>query len=230
MPMPKAKKETDNSQRDFTPSPIDPNTLKPHPRNYRKHPEDQLQHIMQSIREHGFYRNVVITPTNTILAGHGVVEAAKKMGLKTIPVIRVHLSDDDPKALKLLAGDNEISHLAEIDDRTLTDLLKQIKDTSDNGLFGTGFDEAMLQALVYNTRPASEVETKSAAAHWAGMPEYDEGGDVLRIIVQFKTEKDRETFCKTQNVIIDKREKNTWTMWWPFKERDDVKGLKFKAK
>ena len=50
-------------------------TLKAHPKNYKKHPIKQLEHLMKSIEEHGFYRNVIIAKDSTILAGHGVVQA-----------------------------------------------------------------------------------------------------------------------------------------------------------
>ena len=65
--------------------------LRPHPRNYREHPEDQLEHIKASIVENGFYRNVVAARDGTILAGHGVVLAATAMGLRKVPVIRLDL-------------------------------------------------------------------------------------------------------------------------------------------
>ena len=42
--------------------------LKEHPRNYKTHPEDQLQHIISSIEEDGFYINIVIAKDNTLLA------------------------------------------------------------------------------------------------------------------------------------------------------------------
>ena len=63
--------------------------LKPHPRNYRDHPDDQLEHLVQSIKDNGFYRNAVVSRDSVILAGHGVVKAAQKIGLKEIPVIRL---------------------------------------------------------------------------------------------------------------------------------------------
>ena len=56
--------------------------LTPHPQNYRDHPQDQIAHIVRSIEEHGFYRNVVVAKDNTILAGHGVVQAAQQLGMK----------------------------------------------------------------------------------------------------------------------------------------------------
>lgn len=94
--------------------------LRPHPRNYRKHPEDQIEHLVDSIKQNGFYRNVVIARDGTILAGHGVVEACIRLNTSEIPVIRLNREPDDPQSLKVLTGDNEIGHLGEIDDRILS--------------------------------------------------------------------------------------------------------------
>ncbi len=93
--------------------------LRPHPRNYQGHPDDQLDHLIESIKANRIYRNIVIAQDNVILAGHGVVSAARKMGMDEIPVVRLEFDSDDPRALKVLTGDNEISHLAERDDRVL---------------------------------------------------------------------------------------------------------------
>src|SRR2546430_11899104 len=124
--------------------PID--MLKPHPRNYRKHPDDELEHIMESIRTHGFYRNIVLAKDGkTILAGHGVVEAARRLGYKEIPAILIDYEPDDPHALKVLVSDNEIAHLAESNDRALTELLREVANAGD--LLGTGYDEMMLANL-----------------------------------------------------------------------------------
>lgn len=204
--------------------------LKEHKRNYRKHPEDQLKHIKASIKEHGLYSNAVIALDGTILAGHGVVEAAKQIGMETIPVIRLKIDPDSPKALKVLTGDNQIAHLGEIDDRLLTEILKEIKDTDIAGLLGTGFDENMLAALAFITRPESEMATINEAATWAGagMPEYVDATQPLKIVVSFKNEKDREEFAKKLKLRFAKKESRVWTTWWPFRERDDLKSLKFK--
>jgi ParB-like chromosome segregation protein Spo0J len=72
----------------FTPEDVALDDLKPHPRNYQQHPDDELAHIMESIKTHGFYRNVVIARDGTILAGHGVTQAARKLGYTHVPVIR----------------------------------------------------------------------------------------------------------------------------------------------
>lgn len=204
--------------------------LHPHPRNYREHPDDQLEHIIKSISENGLYRPIVIARENTILAGHGVVMAARKMGLTQVSVIRLDIDSDDVRALKILTGDNEISHLGEIDDRELTEILKGIKDFDVGELLGTGFDEQMLANLVYVTRPASEIQDIDAAAQWVGMPEYDPEAEPLKIIMSFESAADREQFIEYIGATtIKKKTGAVWSMWWPEKVKEDLASLRFEG-
>ena len=205
--------------------------IKPHPRNYREHPEDQLTHLVESIKQHGLYRNIVIAKDGTILAGHGVALACKKMELKEVPVIRLDIDPEHPQALKVLAGDNEISHLGQIDDRALSEMLKEIKNTDISGLLGTGYDEQMLMNLLLVTRPASEIADINEAAEWVGMPSYDEGTNPPRLVVSFVNETDRNTFCEIIKAQIQTiyRQGRSWSAWYPDRPRDDVRSVKFKA-
>ncbi len=198
--------------------------LKDHPRNYRTHPDDQIEHIIASIREHGFYRNVVVARGWVILAGHGVVKAARKMKLKKIPIIKLNLDPNSKAALKILAGDNEMGHLAEVDDRALIDIFMEINEDSDGELLGTGYDEQMLAALVFVTRTADEIQDFDEAAHWVGMPDYEMLGAPLKIIIQFRNEKDRAQFAKLLELEFTEK---TRSSWWPARERDDVSALRF---
>ena len=55
------------------------------PRNYRKHPADQIKRLVDSLKRNGQRKAVVVQEsTNRIIAGHGVVEAARSMGWETI--------------------------------------------------------------------------------------------------------------------------------------------------
>src|SRR5574340_1855538 len=86
--------------------------LRPHPRNYRRHPEHQLAILRESLRVHGQQKPVVLTPDGTILAGHGLVEAAKAEGWNEIAV---HVYDGlHPEAF--IAADNYSASLAEDDE------------------------------------------------------------------------------------------------------------------
>ena len=202
---------------------IDINKLQEHPQNYQEHQADQLEHIKKSLTDFGFYKNVVISNDNFILAGHGVVKAAKDLDLNKIPVYKIKHNFDDPKAMKLLIGDNEISNLSMKDDRLLSDLLKSVKDDL-NGLLGTGYDEMMLANLVYITRDNSEINDFDAAAEWVGMPQYQEGEYRNKIIINFRNIKDHLSFQK--QIGIDDQGTITST-WWPKKDRENPASMRF---
>ena len=186
-------------------------SLAPHPRNYHDHPPEQLEHLMESIRQNGFYRNIVATVSGTILAGHGVATAARQLGIQRVPVIRVDLDPEDPRALKILAADNEISRMCESDDRALSEILLEIKDIDIAGLKGTGFDEQMLANLVFVTRPADEIKDLNAAAEWVGMPEYHESyNEAIKMTVNFRNEDDRAAFAKKLKLTITDKTRSVW--------------------
>ena len=126
--------------------------LKPHPCNYRSHPPKQVEHLVASQEEFGVYRNVVIAKDGTILAGHGVVEAARERGDETAPAVRMAFGPNGRKARKLMVLDNQVSRLAEDADDVLVELLKEIGDADD--LLGTGYDPDELAALL--TLPEGE--------------------------------------------------------------------------
>jgi len=207
---------------------IDIAKLKEHPRNYRKHPEDQLKHIMKSIETHGFYRNVVVANDDTILAGHGVVEAAKRLKRLRIPIIRLNCDPNDPRALKVLTSDNEIRNLAEVDDRALTDLLKELMDTGGvDELLGTGFDQQQLSILAFVTRPASEIADHASANEWVGLPSYEDGADLPTLVITFNTAEDRIRFVEEIKLAIDVRSSRAWSTRWPWTDREDRASVRF---
>jgi len=199
--------------------------LKAHPRNYNTHPDDEIAYIVKSIKDNGVYRNIVIARDNTILAGHGVIQAMKQMGIASAPVRRLDITSDSPGALKVLAGDNEIGHLSEKDDRMLTDLLKEISEY-DDGLLGTGYDEMMLANLLYVTRDANEIADFDEAAEWVGMPEYDTGIENAdnKIVVNFRDINDRREFARILGLDLHDKKRS---IWWPDRNRDDVRSIKF---
>jgi len=147
--------------------------LTPHARNFRAHPERQIAELQASLREYGWARNVVISSDNVILAGHGIVEAARRNGHTSIPVYRLGLRGDDPKAEKFLVLENTVSRLAEDDDEQLAALLADVQRTE--GLEGTGYDDMALDALIGEL--AAEVavageqpERQTLAEQWGAPP------------------------------------------------------------
>jgi len=116
--------------------------LRPHPRNYRRHPEHQLDILRESLRVHGQQKPVVITPDGTILAGHGLVEAAQAEGWTEIAC---HVYDG-PYPEAFLAIDNRASDLAEDDETALAELLRDLE--AQEQLHATGWGEDDLAELL----------------------------------------------------------------------------------
>lgn len=202
-------------------------SLKPHERNYRSHPEDQLIHLESSLREFGVYRNVVVARDGTILAGHGIVEAAKRLGLDEIRVARLDVGPDDPAAIRVLTGDNELARFAESNDRLLAELLRDLRE-AEGGLLGTGYDDAMLANLVYVTRPREEISTEGDAAAWTGLPDFGQTSMPLRVIVSFDNAEDRSAFLTLIGVeTVHKKTHETLSVWWPERPREDLSSLRF---
>lgn len=205
---------------------VDVTELKDHPKNYRFHPDDQIDHIVQSIKEHGIYRNVVVARDGTILAGHGVAKASRKLGLKKIPVIKLNIDPNSVEAMKIVIGDNEISHLADVDDRLFSENLMWVKNQDD--LLGTGYDEKMLATLLMVTRPSSEIADFDEAAHWVGMPGFDvTADDKIRLIITFSDDKLRKEFVDKINLRIDLKGEKVWSTRWPWTDRKDTASVAF---
>lgn len=82
--------------------------LIPYARNARLHSDDQVAQIAASIREFGFNAPVLIDGHGGIIAGHGRVMAARKLGLESVPTIALpHLSDVQKRAYIL--ADNKLA-------------------------------------------------------------------------------------------------------------------------
>jgi DNA modification methylase len=125
---------------------VDIEALIPYARNARTHSEQQVTQIAASIREFGFNNPVLIDGQTTIIAGHGRVLGAKKLGLDRVPCIRLtHMTDAQRRAYIL--ADNRIALNSGWDDAMLALELQGLEtDGLDLGLMG--FDEAELQKLL----------------------------------------------------------------------------------
>jgi ParB-like nuclease domain/DNA methylase len=92
--------------------------VKPNPRNARTHSKKQIRQIADSIKAYGFTVPILVDEAGVLLAGHGRLEAAKFLGLKTVPAIAVEgLSEAKKRAL--LLADNKIASNAGWDRKAL---------------------------------------------------------------------------------------------------------------
>lgn len=120
--------------------------LIPYAANSRTHSDAQVAQIAASIREFGFTNPILINGENTIIAGHGRLMAARKLGLEEVPTIVLdHLSKAQQKALVI--ADNQLALNAGWD----VDMLKaEIEDLNleDFDLSLLGFDDKFLDGLL----------------------------------------------------------------------------------
>lgn len=122
--------------------------LRPYPRNARTHSKKQVRQIADSINRFGFTNPVLIDGSNQILAGHGRIEAAKLLGIATVPCLRIdHLTSEEKRAFIL--ADNKIALNAGWDEELLALELKELLNTNlDFDLSLTGFTIAEIDNLL----------------------------------------------------------------------------------
>ena len=112
--------------------------LIPYARNSRTHSDVQVNKIASSIKEFGFLNPVLIDKDNGIIAGHGRVMAAQKLGLKEVPVLQIgHLSETQKRAY--IIADNRLALDAGWDEEMLRVEFAELADDGFN-LELTGFE------------------------------------------------------------------------------------------
>lgn len=109
--------------------------LVPDPRNARRHPENQIARLAANMQRFGFPIPILADQENVIVAGHGRWEAAKKLKLAEVPVIRRSFLDAAERRAFALA-DNRLAELSSWDPETLSEELEI--------LFESGFDIATI--------------------------------------------------------------------------------------
>jgi ParB-like chromosome segregation protein Spo0J len=120
--------------------------LIPYARNSRTHSEDQVAQIAASIREFGFTNPILTDGGNGIIAGHGRLQAARKLGLTEVPCIPLNGLTDAQKRAYVIA-DNKLALNADWSMAMLESELRWLDDI-DFDLTLLGFDETELGNLL----------------------------------------------------------------------------------
>src|ERR1700751_4616884 len=99
--------------------------LKPDPKNPRSHTPKQVRQIAKSIRQFGFVVPIVVDQHGNVIAGHGRLLAARQLGLKVVPTIRLdHLTPAQAKAFQI--ADNRLTENSEWNDRLLAEAFQEL--------------------------------------------------------------------------------------------------------
>jgi DNA modification methylase len=153
--------------------------LIPYARNARQHSDAQVAQIAASIAEFGFTNPILAGSDGVIVAGHGRLAAAQKLGLNTVPVVVLdHLTPTQRRALVL--ADNRIAENATWDE----DLLRvELADLQDAGfdLDITGFDADALAELMAGDEPDVSGQTDEDAVPEVSDTPVSRAGDIWQL-------------------------------------------------
>jgi len=158
--------------------------LMPNPRNPNQHPEVQIELLAKMIEHHGWRIPITVSArSGMIVRGHGRYQAAKRAGLRKVPIdIQTYGSEQEEWADMI--ADNRIAELSEIDPRILRDLLTEI-DTGSIDMGMTGYTEDELARLIVDGVPPTT----------PGLPEPDVTGlddRGNRFTLLYETDEERE--------------------------------------
>ena len=137
--------------------------------NARTHSKKQVRQIAESIKAFGFTNPILVDDQGSVIAGHGRLEAAKLLGLTTVPTIRIaYLSPPQKRLLRL--AENKVAENAGWDSETLALELKQLIEIDiDIDLTITGFETAEID-LIFKSLDSGGYDPALDAA-----PEVDRG-------------------------------------------------------
>ena len=136
--------------------------LIPYAKNARTHSDTQVAQIAASMTEFGFVNPILLGEDNIIIAGHGRLMAAKLLGMKNVPTIRLnHLNEAQRRALVI--ADNKIAENAGWDESLLREELSALEDLDFN-IDLLGFNAEELDNLFLDDANASGGLTDEDAA------------------------------------------------------------------
>lgn len=143
--------------------------LRAHPKNYNRHSEAQIGRLMKSLERFGQPKEIVIwAPTpgpspdgegRFIIAGHGLVEAARRLGWKALRASDMSEEWSEAQALAFMAADNELARLGDPDEAALAALVAETADFDrELAALAAGTEERLAELLGVGNGELGEVE------------------------------------------------------------------------
>ena len=145
---------------------VDVDLLKPYGNNAKVHGDEQVEKLCRSIREFGFISPCMIDSEHNVIAGHGRILAAKKLGMKKVPCLFVEgLSEEQRRAYTL--ADNRLTELGEWNMEMVQIEIGEL-EMADFDVSLTGFDDIQTGDADWFSR-----EEKDYDARQEGNDEYN---------------------------------------------------------
>jgi hypothetical protein len=170
--------------------------------NARTHSEQQVLQIAASIKEFGFNSPVLVDGENGIIAGHGRVLAAKKLGLDEVPTIELkHLTKTQKRAY--IIADNKIALNSGWDDEMLKLEMIELNDL-DFDLTLTGFDDFVFDDVDVGTGGTLDDEKYTAKTE---VFTYEPTGEKPELCALFDDTKTKELLEEIKKSDLGEKEK-----------------------
>ena len=167
--------------------PID--SIKPYSKNAKMHPQEQIEQIKASIKEFGF-KDALAVWKNEVMAGNGRLQAAKELGMKELPIVRLDdLTDEQRRAYALVH--NKLTMNSPFDDGILSEELDNILDI-DMSMFDFDFSFDDEEAPAEPNKYTEEINA----------PQYEIKGENPSISELVNTDKTRELEHNIQKANI----------------------------
>lgn len=175
------------------------NELKPYENNSRTHDESQIKQICESIKEYGWTNPVLIDEKGMIIAGHGRVEAGKKLDIKEVPCIVLSGLTEVQKKAYVIA-DNKMALNAGWNEELLKTELENLKEL-DFDLELTGFSKKELDKLFDEINESNPYTAKTE------IPQYEIKGEMPEIYELIEEEKVNQLIEDIRKSNVGEKEK-----------------------
>ncbi len=156
--------------------------IKPYANNNRVHAAKNIDKLKASVAQFGFVTPILVDAAGSIIAGHGRYEAAKALGLMSVPtVVAGHLSDAEVRALRI--ADNKLAELSDWNEAALQIEFAELMDLSLDGeldfdLGITGFETAEIDIIIDGADEVAKTEAESVETPNPAAPVVTEPGDL----------------------------------------------------
>ncbi|WP_282168759.1 site-specific DNA-methyltransferase [Ruegeria atlantica] len=156
--------------------------IKPYANNNRVHAAKNIDKLMASVAQFGFVTPILLDGSGTIIAGHGRYEAAKALGLTSVPtVVADHLSEAEVRVLRI--ADNKLAELSDWNEAALQIEFAELMDLSLDGeldfsLDITGFETPEIDIIIDGAGEATETEAETVEAPDPAAPVITQPGDL----------------------------------------------------
>lgn len=156
--------------------------IKPYANNNRVHAAKNIEKLKTSVAQFGFVTPILLDASGTIIAGHGRYEAAKALGLTSVPtVVADHLSEAEVRALRI--ADNKLAELSDWNEAALQIEFAELMDLSLDGeldfdLDITGFETPEIDIIIDAAGEATETEAETVDTPDPAAPVITQPGDL----------------------------------------------------